>query len=147
MSHTFTRVHIHLIFSTRGRRKSIHGEAQENLWAYIRAICRSYEVDVLAIGGVEDHVHICIALPPKHSLSTIVRAIKANSSKWMNENGHLFSWQDGYAAFSVSTSALSTVIDYIENQTVHHHKMGFEEEVRAFLEKNGGTYNPEFLFG
>ena len=59
---------------------------------------------MLAIGGTEDHVHLVMALPPKLSLAHAIAAIKANSSKWMNETGHLFAWQDGYGAFSVSAS-------------------------------------------
>ena len=100
MSHAYARNHLHVIFGTKGRRASIQPAVQENLWAYIRGIARNYKIDLEAIGGTENHVHLLLVLPPKLSLADAIRAIKANSSKWMNENGHLFAWQEGYAAFT-----------------------------------------------
>jgi putative transposase len=147
MSHAYARNYVHVIFATRGRRRIIRPEIQPNLWAYIRGIARNYDTDLLAIGGTDDHIHLLIALPPKLSLSNAMRAIKANSSKWMNESGHLFSWQDGYGASSVSTSQLSVVGRYIHDQPEHHKRRGFEEEFTAFLVKNGIEFRPEHVFG
>jgi REP element-mobilizing transposase RayT len=116
MSHAYARNYIHVVFSTRQRQKAIPAELQPNLWAYLRGIAKNYQIDLLAIGGVDDHVHLLLALPPKLSLADALRALKANSSKWMNESGQHFSWQDGYGAFSVSTSNLESVRGYIQNQ-------------------------------
>ena len=145
MSHAYVRNHLHLTWGTRGRRKNLPPPQQEKLWAYIRGICRNYAMDLEAIGGIEDHVHLLIALPAKLSLAHAVAAIKANSSKWMNENGHFFAWQEGYAAFSVSTSNLKAVADYIRNQPQHHKKRSFQEEFDALLQKHGVELSHDLL--
>jgi REP element-mobilizing transposase RayT len=147
MSHAYARNHLHIIFGTKGRRATIKPAFQENLWAYIRGIARNYEMDLEAIGGTENHVHLLFALPPKLSLSHALRAIKANSSKWMNENGHLFAWQEGYAAFSVSASLVEPVVEYIRNQPEHHKKRTFEQEFLALLKKHGIAADPAQVFG
>ena len=147
MSHAYARNHLHIIFGTKGRRASIKATVQENLWAYVRGIARNYKMDLEAIGGTENHVHLLLVLPPKLSLSHALRAIKANSSKWMNENGHLFAWQEGYAAFSVSASLVGTVTEYIRKQPEHHKKMSFEQEFLALLKKHGIVADPAQVFG
>jgi REP element-mobilizing transposase RayT len=147
MSHAYARNHVHVIFGTSGRSPTIKPPVQEKLWAYIRGIARNYEMDLEAIGGTENHVHLLIALPRKLSLAHALRAIKANSSKWMNENGHLFSWQKGYAAFSVSASLVEAVGEYIRNQPEHHKKRTFEEEFLALLKKHGIAADPAQVFG
>ena len=147
MSHAYARNHLHIIFGTKGRCASIKAPVQENLWAYIRGIARNYKMDLEAIGGTDNHVHLLLVLPPKLSLSHALRAIKANSSKWMNENGHLFAWQEGYAAFSVSASLVEAVSEYIRKQPEHHKKMSFEQEFLALLKKHGIAADPGQVFG
>jgi len=104
-------------------------------------------MDLEAIGGTDNHVHLLLVLPPKLSLSHAMRAIKANSSKWMNENGHLFAWQEGYAAFSVSASLVEAVGEYIRNQPEHHKKRTFEQEFLALLKKHGIVADSAQVFG
>ena len=58
MAHSYSRNHIHLVFSTKERRNSIPKEMQPKLWAYIAGICKNYEMIAVAIGGTENHVHI-----------------------------------------------------------------------------------------
>jgi REP element-mobilizing transposase RayT len=116
MAHTFVRNHVHMVFGTRERRPFIKPAIEEKLWAYIRGIARNYEMDLHAIGGMPDHIHLLVAIPAKLSVADAVRVVKANSSKWMNESGHLFGWQKGYAAVSVSASNLSVVMDYINQE-------------------------------
>ena len=147
MSHAYARNYVHLIFGTKGRRRLITPELQPKLLAYIRGIARNYDIELLAIGGTDDHIHLLFAIPPKLGLAVGVRAIKANSSKWMNESGRRFAWQEGYAAFSVSTSNLEAVSEYVRNQTEHHKRLSFEEEFLAFLKKNGIDYNPAHVLG
>jgi putative transposase len=147
MAHSYSQIHIHLVFSTKDRRDSIAKEWQPRLWAYLAGICHNHEIIALAIGGTENHVHLLILLPPKLSLAKAVGQLKANSSKWMGEQGHNFSWQEGYGAFSVSSSNIDRVIRYIENQEAHHRKANFEDEFRALLRRHGVEYDPEWVFG
>ena len=135
MSHAYARNYVHLIFGTKGQRPWIHQPDQ--LHTCIVGIAKEYAIDVQAIGGTDDHVHLLITMPPKLSVANAVRAIKAGSSKWMNESGHLFAWQTGYGAFSVSVSNLDAVTGYIAKQAEHHCQRSFEDEFREFLRKHG----------
>jgi len=101
----------------------------------------------VAIGGTANHVHILFHLSPKTALAKGVQHIKSNSSKWMGEQGIEFAWQEGYGAFSVSSSNLDQVAGYIRNQEAHHRKFSFEEEFRALLKKHGVEYDPKYVVG
>jgi REP element-mobilizing transposase RayT len=92
-------------------------------------------------------VHVLLHLPPKLALAKAVALLKANSSKWMGEQGNDFSWQEGYGAFSVSSSNLDQVTRYIQNQETHHRKTSFEDEFRALLRRHGLEYDPKYIFG
>jgi hypothetical protein len=52
----------------------------------------------------------------------------------VRETDHLFAWQDGYGAFSVSPSQLDKVKEYIANQSAHHATRSFEDEFLAMLQ-------------
>jgi REP element-mobilizing transposase RayT len=147
MSHSYAQNHIHLVFSTKDRRKLIARSLQKKLWAYMAGICKQYELLTFAIGGMEDHVHLLFRLPPVMTLSRAISVVKANSSRWMGEHGVRFAWQKGYGAFSVSSSNIQTVIRYIDTQEAHHRRRTFEEEFVVLLEKHGVRHDPEFVFG
>ena len=147
MAHSFTRNHVHLVFSTKDRRNSIAKEWQPRLWAYLAGICKNHEMIALSVGGTENHVHILFHVPPILALAMAVALLKANSSKWMGEHGIKFSWQEGYGAFSVSSSNLDQVTRYIQNREAHHRKTSFEDEFRALLQKHGVEYDSKYVFG
>ena len=147
MAHSFSRNHLHVIFSTRERRKTIPREWQPRLWAYLAGICNNHGMIALAVGGTQDHVHLLFHLPPRLALAKAGLLLKSNSSKWMGEQGREFSWQEGYGAFSVSSSNLNAVMRYVQNQEAHHRKIGFEEEFRAILKRHGVEYEPKCVFG
>jgi REP element-mobilizing transposase RayT len=147
MSHSYSQNYLHIVFGTKERRKLIAEARQPKLWSYMGGIGRNHGFLVLANGGMEDHVHLLIQLPPVLALAKAVSLLKSNSSRWMNEHGTKFSWQEGYGAFSVSASGLSTVERYIANQPRHHKKMTFEEEYIALLTKHGIQFDPKYVFG
>jgi putative transposase len=142
MSHTYTCLMAHLIFSTKDRRRFIDDELALRLHPYLGGIARDQECTALAIGGVEDHVHLLISYPAKLAVANLVRDLKANSSKWIHDtfsHRESFAWQPGYAAFSVSMSVKPAVCDYIGNQVEHHQRQSLYEEVAALLAKHGGV--------
>jgi putative transposase len=147
LSHTYGENIIHVVFSTKERRKTIPHEMKERLWAYMAGICKKDKIFVHAIGGMEDHVHLLLQIPPILSLAKAVLNVKANSSKWMSNQGNKFAWQEGYSGFSVSKSEVKTVVQYIRNQEQHHSKMSFEEEFVAMLKQHGIEYDPRYVFG
>ena len=95
---------------------------------------------------MEDHAHLLIQLPASLALAKAVQLLKGSSSRWINESGVEFAWQEGYGAFSVSASNVDTVKRYIANQETHHRKITFEQEFIAFLKKYKIDYDPKYVF-
>ncbi len=147
MSHSYSSNRIHVIFSTKGRAKIISEELQPKLWAYMAGIAKKQGFDAIIIGGVQDHVHVLLLLPPVMPLAKTIQFLKGSSSKWLNENGEQFAWQEGYGAFSVSASQIDDVIRYIKNQGAHHAKRSFEDEFLQFLKRYGVAYDPAHVLG
>jgi putative transposase len=147
MPHTYAQNAVHVVSSTKDRAKLIPHDFQPRLWSYAAGICKKDGIFVHAIGGMDDHIHLLIQIPPSLALAKAVNALKSNSSRWATEEGFPFAWQQGYAAFSVSTSNVPAVIRYIQNQETHHKKMSFEAEFLALLKKHGVEYDPKFVFG
>jgi putative transposase len=146
MSHTYSQNYLHVVFSTKEREKLISPSVQPKLWAYMAGIARNHKFLVLANGGMEDHVHLLIQLPPVLSLAKAVSLLKSNSSSWMSEHGMKFAWQEGYGAFSVSASNLGSVERYIANQERHHRRRTFENEFIALLKKHEIPFDPKYVF-
>ena len=146
MSHTYSQNYLHVVFSTKERRKLIGPSMQPKLWAYMAGIARNHDFLVLANGGIEDHVHLLIQLPPVLALAKAVSLLKSNSSSWTSEHGMQFRWQEGYGAFSVSASNLATVERYIANQEKHHRRRTFEDEFIALLKKHQIPFDPKYVF-
>jgi putative transposase len=144
--HTYIASFVHYVFATKGRRDSIPKDQQEQLWAYLLGIANNLHLKTLAVGGTTNHIHVLVGLPSTVTVAQAVQKLKANSSRWLNEQGLTFQWQEGYGAFSVSPSLLGTVQMYIRNQEKHHRKRSFEEEFRALLEKSGVAYDREEFF-
>ena len=137
----------HLVFSTKDRRPVISDEWRDRLHTYLGGIVKGLEGVPLAIGGIEDHVHLLVSLKSKHRLDYFVRDLKADSSKWVNnELGKGFKWQKGYGAFSVSPNGIDGVKKYILNQAEHHKKKTFEEEYVELLELGGVGYDEKYLW-
>jgi REP element-mobilizing transposase RayT len=138
---------MHVVFSTKERRKTIPTDMKERLWSYTAGICKHEKVFVHAIGGIEDHIHLLLQFPATIVISEAIKSIKANSSGWMSDAIDNFAWQVGYGAFSVSRSNIAAVIRYIHNQEKHHREMTFEDEFIALLKKHGIGYDPKYVFG
>lgn len=116
---------------------------------YITGIVSAQRHKLIAINNMPDHLHLLIGLRPDAALSDLVRDIKANSSRFVNEKGWVagrFSWQEGFGAFSYARSQLDIVISYIENQPKHHARKSFGEEYTEMLEKFGVQYDKRYIF-
>jgi REP element-mobilizing transposase RayT len=149
MGHTYTSLLSHCIFSTKDRLPLITPEIGDPLFAYLGGIVRSLNGVALIVGGVTDHVHILASFPPAIAMSDAMRLVKANSSKWANEEWPKlggFAWQTGYAAFSVSRSSVDAVTAYIAGQEEHHRTVTFQEELIAFLKRHGIEYDERYIW-
>ena len=149
MANTFTQIYIHIVFSVKQRESLIQNEWREELHKYITGIIQNKDHKLLAINTMPDHIHIFIGMKPDTSLSELVRDVKANSSKWINEKKFIktkFQWQEGFGAFSYSHSQLNEVISYIKEQQEHHRKRTFREEYISFLKKYDVQYDSKYVF-
>jgi REP element-mobilizing transposase RayT len=143
---TFFSLHYHIVFSTKDRRPLIRGEWRPRLHAYLGGIIRAMNGVAETIGGVEDHVHLLVSLRPIHCLADLMRDLKKDSTNWAKEHfDRRFLWQEGYAAFTVSPSAISSVSRYISNQEAHHARHAFVDELKELLKKAGIKYDERYL--
>ena len=105
MANTYSQIYIHVVFAVKGRESSISNKFKDELYKYICGIVTNNHQKVYAINGMPDHLHILISIKPNCLLSDLVRDIKANSSKWINQKKIIlgkFQWQEGFGSFSVS---------------------------------------------
>lgn len=149
MAQSLASILVHLVFSTKGRRLLIHPKVAPELYSYIAGIARQYDSIVYKIGGIEDHIHLLIALPRTLPLSKVVEEIKKSSSKWMKDRGEDyqdFAWQNGYGAFSIGQSNVDALCAYIQNQREHHQRISFQDEFRQFLKKYQIAFDEKYLW-
>ena len=141
MGSSYISNHIHVVFSTKNRVRSIKEQMQPKLWAYMAGIAENHGMHAVKIGGTENHMHLLINLGATLGIVKAAQLIKSNSSGWMNEHpGPRFDWQDRYFACSVSRSQVSRVIKNIANQKQHQKRMGSEAEFKLLLKKHGFEY-------
>ena len=115
-----TSVPISIACSAPGKRRPfITPKLREKLWPYLGGIARQNKLKAIEVGGVEDHVHILLSLPPTVSIAKAMQLLKGGSSKWIHENFaelRHFAWQEEYGAFTVSASQVDKIADYIRGQ-------------------------------
>lgn len=146
MGSTFYNLSYHIVFSTKERTPYLSQRWRDDAFAYLGGTVRSLGGHVLAVGGVEDHVHLLVTLKPALLISDFVRDLKKGTSIWASTHHcREFAWQEGYAIFSVSASRIEAVRHYIDHQEAHHRKVDFLTELRLFLEKHGVSYSTDWL--
>ena len=85
-------------------------------------LCRNHDCLALAVGGVDDHVHLLVGLRPALAVSDLVRVLKVSTSPFIARRLGVdgFAWQAGYGVFSVGDADLERIAHYIRNQPEHH---------------------------
>ena len=149
MANTYSQILIRVVFTVKGRANLIDKKWRSDLHKYISGIITSKGQKSIIVNGVGDHIHCFIGLKPSMCLSDLIRDVKNNSSKFINEN-HLvkgkFQWQEGFGAFSYATSQVENVYNYILNQEEHHKKSTFKKEYIDLLETFEVEYEDDYLF-
>jgi REP element-mobilizing transposase RayT len=147
MGHSYTSSLFHCVFSTKERRQIITPELTLALPRWHRP--REPHED-LAVGGIEDHVHILLSIPGTLAVAKAIQVIKGGSSKWVHDTlpgMRTFAWQEGYGAFSIGISQIDPTTAYIQSQAEHHRRRSFQEEFLEFLKKHGIEYDPRYVWG
>jgi REP element-mobilizing transposase RayT len=146
MGSTYHSLHYHVVFGTKERRPFIRSDWRPRLHEYLGGTVRGLGGVAEAVGGVEDHVHLLFSLKTTDAPAELVRELKKASSVWaMEHHEPLFSWQEGYAIFTVSWTHLPVLRSYLAGQEAPHRKTPFSDELKRMLEKNGVKYDPKYL--
>ncbi len=149
MANTYTQIHIQAVFAVQNRKSLIDKKWENELYKYITGIIQNHDHKLLQINGMADHIHVFFGMRPTQSISELLKIIKGDSSKWINESGFLkqkFSWQAGYGAFSYGKSQVPNVIRYIQNQKEHHKKKTFIQEYTEYLEAFKIDFDDRYIF-
>lgn len=149
MANTFTQMYVQVIFAVKGRENLISEIHRKEIEKYICGIINNSKSKPIAIYCNPDHVHILIGMNPSLSLSDLVRDIKANSSRWINQKRWInaqFRWQEGYGAFTYSKSHVDKVVKYILKQPEHHKNWSFKQEYLELLKLFEIEFEEKYLF-
>ncbi len=123
MRRSKAEIYLHLVWATHGRQPLVTSEIERRVYKCIEAEAQQLDCQVLAIGGMPDHVHLAVKLPTKLSAAKLMQQVKGVSSAFINDLRNqtgAFRWQENYAAFSISRPHVQKVVAYINNQKRHH---------------------------
>ncbi|WP_111672075.1 IS200/IS605 family transposase [Algoriphagus litoralis] len=140
MPHSFNKLWIHAIWSTKDRLPLISNSVENKIHHFVSKQFLELGCPVRIIGGMPDHVHCLFLLNPQKSIAEVIKHVKGSCSHFVNQTNLIadkFSWQTGYAAFSVSESVVDKVFHYINSQKYHHKKKSFQQEYEEFLKIYG----------
>jgi putative transposase len=149
MAQSLSKTYIHLIFSTKGRERTLPDEIRPDLHAYLGGTFKGLGCLPLDINSEPDHVHALFLLTRTEALSDVVGQLKKSSNDWLRSRDSEFAsffWQAGFGAFSVSQSQVEDVRAYIRNQREHHRVKSFQEELRAFLKAYEIEFDERYLW-
>jgi putative transposase len=148
MANTYTQILYHIVFSTKDRAAALQENRREEFFRYVWGIHQGVSCHLYRINAMSDHVHILMALHPSLSLADYMRELKANTSRWISQEG-IFpafnGWQDGYGAFTISVREKDAVIRYIKDQQVHHQQTDYLGELRRMLDEAKIKYDDRYI--
>ncbi|BAZ10551.1 transposase IS200-like protein [Calothrix sp. NIES-4071] len=118
------RIYYHIVWATKKRQPLITPDREPELYNYIIGKADFLKCITHAIGGIEDHIHIVVSIPPTMAVSEFVKAIKGSSSHHLNYTNTTtspkFTWQEGYGVFSLGSKQVDDAVNYVRNQKIHH---------------------------
>jgi len=144
MPHSYNKIWVHAIWSTKERLPLIRPEVEMPLFSFIQNQLKGLGCPVRIVNGIPDHVHCLFLLSMERSVAEIVKQIKGSSSHFINQQEMLdakFAWQTGYAAYSVSESLVDKVFEYIKNQKQHHLRRSFLDEYDELIKLHNASRN------
>lgn len=119
----YWQLYYHLIWATKDREPLITAALEPELFKYLRGKGLELGGMVHAVGGVEDHEHLVVSIPPRMAVGDYVGKLKGASSHWVTHmSGYRepFAWQEGYGILSFSKRSLSQVVQYVFSQRERH---------------------------
>lgn len=123
MRRDYTQLYLHAVWATWDRLPLIDSAWEPRLYAALRAKCTELRCELLAVGGIDTHVHVAVRFPPVLSISDLVQGLKGSTSHLIAHEiapERFFKWMGRYGAFTLRKSNVPTVCDYIARQKIHH---------------------------
>jgi putative transposase len=119
---TYWQLFYHAVWTTRDRLALIDPAWEKDLYDYIWKRALTLDCIPYAIGGMPDHVHVAISIPPTLSVGSLIVQLKGSSSHHVNESylDGSFLWQSDYRVSSFSQSSLFRIVNYVQDQKQHH---------------------------
>ncbi len=149
MANTYHQVYLQTVFAVKYRKAVIDKSWRSKLLGVIGNLINEKNCKTIIVNGVEDHVHCFLGLKPVVSISELMKAVKAKSSKYVNDHSltqSRFEWQEGYGVFSYSQSHIDNVFKYIQNQEEHHKRQTFRAEYLELLQEFKVEYDEQYIF-
>ena len=135
----YTQLYLHCVWATWDRLPLITPEIEQPVYAAILAKCRELKCEPLAIGGIEDHVHLATRLHTTVTVANLLKGVKGSSSHLVTHvitPDEFFKWQGGYGAFTFRKNQVDKVIRYIERQKNHHNQNDLWEDWERTMSKD-----------
>ncbi|GAB4094347.1 IS200/IS605 family transposase [Flaviaesturariibacter terrae] len=149
MANTYSQMPIHVVTAVKYRQALILPDWREYLHRYVTGVFSNQGLRLLQINSMPDHMHILFESRPNCRLSDIMRIVKADSSRWINEQQFCrshFQWQEGYGAFNVSRRDVPAVATYIQNQQKHHRNESFPDELVRLYREEEIVFDKQYIF-
>jgi REP element-mobilizing transposase RayT len=128
-------LYVHVLWAVRGRDAILTKTIRTVLFAHLQKSAEAKGTRILSVNGGTDHVHVLLQLHPAQNLAQVVRQLKAESAEWLNATQLIaagMDWEDDYAAYSVSPSAVRQVTDYLDRQEEYHKAKSLDAELEIF---------------
>ena len=139
----YSEINLHITWHSKNNQKVIKDQIEDRLYHHLEnRIRKEREVIFHAIGGIEDHIHVVVSIPPTLRISDWIGQLKGGSSFYINHeivNHKLLDWQEGYGVVSFGTKDLEWVVSYVKNQKQHHAKGKLQERLERITNDDDGT--------
>lgn len=148
MAQSLCKIYLHIIFHIKTTSPVVKKDHLFRLHQYIGQLVKTTGCYIICVGGTENHVHALVMLNSTENVAHLVEEMKRNSSRWiktLSPSYRSFSWQRGYAVFSVSQSLVEKTANYIRNQAEHHKKQSFRDEYIQFLKLYNIAYDEHYV--
>jgi putative transposase len=125
MGKVFHKLFYHVIWTTQARQPIITNEIENVLYPFLENKAKRFHCHIFGIGGIDDHIHVALHIPPADSVNEIVGKLKGSSSYFLNKELQVtsnFRWQDGFGVLSFAGKDLPSVLRYIARQKEHHRR-------------------------
>ena len=119
----YLQLYVHLVWATWDRQPLLVGDVEARAHEILGRTCRDVRCVPLAIGGIDDHVHVLVGLAATVTIADLAQKLKGTSSRLLGQampGNRGFRWQGGYGAFTLRKTDLPILEAYVLRQKEHH---------------------------